>query len=238
MAAGILAIVILVTGVVAVASADTAKPGGPAVQGHPGGPGGPAGMINDNLTARAAQILGIDKSKLTDAFKQAAKAMETERTNAMFAAWVSAGKLTQAQADAYKSWMASRPADVPFIFGGSDNATRDSEMMGRLLKDGKLTQAQYDAIKAWLAGKPAVDLPKPEKPANVPANAPSANARPRGLPGLNTEMLDQLLKDGKITQATHDAYKTWLSQKPTAELPAPSGPPQGTPPCDAPTGSR
>jgi hypothetical protein len=231
MAAGILALVILVTGIVTVANADDTKPAVPA---GPAFIGGPAGMMNDNLTAKAAQILGIDKTKLTDAFKQAAGILETERINQMFAAWVSAGKLTQAQADTYKSWLASRPDGMPGMFGGSDNATRDNEMLSRLLKDGRITQAQFDAIKAWLAKKPAIDLPKPERP----ANAPSDSIRARGFPGLSTEMLDQLLKDGKITQATYDAYKTWLSQKPTAELPAPSGPPQGAPPAGAPSGSR
>jgi len=231
MAAGILAIVVLVTGIVSVANADEAKPAVTAEHGFIPGPGWGMG---DNLTAKAAQILGIDKAKLTDAFKQAASILETERMNQMFAAWVSAGKLTQAQADQYKAWLASRPDGIPGMFFGSDNATRDNEMMSRLLKDGRMTQAQYDAMKAWLAKKPAFDLPKPEKP----ANALSGDIRPRGFPGLSTEMLDQLLKDGKITQATYDAYKTWLSQKPTAELPAPSGPPQGAPPSGAPAGPR
>jgi len=231
MVAGILAIVILVTGIAAAASADDARPGKPA---GPAFAGGHAGMINDNLTTRAAQFLGVDKSKLTDAFKHASRSMETERTNEMFAAWVAAGKLTQAQADSYKSWLASRPDNIPGMFVGSDNATRDNEMLSRLLTDGKITQAQYDSVKAWLAQKPNFDLPKREKP----ANAPSADTRTRGFPGLSTEMLDQLLKDGRITQATYDAYKTWLSQKPAAELPAPSGPQRGAPPCGAPAGSR
>ncbi len=69
-----------------------------------------------------------------------------------------------------------------------------------------------------LSKQPSIDLPKPDKPAGFS----------HGAPGLSVDVLDKLLKDGKITQATYDAYKTWLSQKPSAELPAPYGPPGNT----------
>jgi len=209
LAAGIVALVVLITGIVTVANAEDTKKDGP-----PQGPGC-APPNNDTMMQKVAQILGIDKQKLLDAFKQAGGAMEQQRINEMFAKWVTDGKLTQAQADQYKAWLATKPDGVPGFFGGSDNVTRDNEMLSRLLKDGKITQAQYDSIKAWLAKKPNIELPRPEKPADAPHGAP--------VPSI--DMLDKLLKDGKITQATYDAYKTWLSQKPTAELPAPEAPP-------------
>ena len=238
--AGILVITMTVSGVMTAVNADDATAGGPPPAG-PGGHGAPGGfgaMLNDNLTARVATILGIDKSKLTDAFQQAEKDLGAERMNNMFAQWVTDGKLTQTQADTYKAWLASKPDNVP-LFGSSDNVTRDTNMLNRLLKDGKLTQAQFDSATAWLATKPAIDLPRPEKPANAPANAP-ANT-PKNNASWSTDMLDKLLKDGKITQATYDAYKTWYSQKPSVELPAPArgphgphgapqGGPQGAPP--------
>lgn len=223
--AGILAITMLVSGVMTAVSADNANTSGtpPTGQGGPGGPGGPGGfgaMLNDNLTAKVATILGIDKSKLTDAYQQAEKELSTQRMNDMFAQWVTDGKLTQAQADTYKAWLASKPDNVPMLFG-SDNTTRDTEMLNKLLTDGKLTQAQFDSATAWLAAKPAIDLPKPEKPANATADTSKSRT------DWSTAMLDTLLKDGKITQATYDAYKTWYSQKPSVELPAPEGPPGG-----------
>jgi hypothetical protein len=177
-------------------------------------------MFSDNLTAKVATILGIDKSKLTDAYKQAEKDLGTQRLNDMFAQWVADGELTQAQADTYKAWLAAKPDNVPMLFS-SDNVTRDTDMLNRLLKDGKLTQAQFDSSTAWLAAKPAITLPKPEKPANAPADTSKNRS------AWSTDMLDKLLKDGKITQATYDAYKTWFSQKPSVELPAPGGPPGG-----------
>jgi len=201
-------------------TAVNADNGGPG----PGGFVGP-GMASDNLTTRVASILGIDRSRLVDAFRQAEKSLETDRMNAVFTKLVADGKLTQAQADQYKTWLAARPENVPGFFS-SDNVTRDNEMLSRLLKDGRLTQAQYDAATAWLAQKPNITLPKPQRPSNGGADT----SKPRGMPGLGTGMLDQLLKDGKITQATYDAYKTWLSQKPAIELPVPQVPPNGPPP--------
>ncbi len=219
--AGILAITMTVSGIMTAVNADDANTGG-TPPGGPGGHGGPGfgAMLNDNLTAKVATILGIDKSKLTDAFQQAEKELSTERMNNMFAQWVAGGKLTQAQADTYKAWLASKPDNVP-LFGSSDNVTRDTDMLNRLLKDGKITQAQFDSATTWLAVKPAIDLPKPEKPANTSGTAS------KSWTDRSTAMLDQLLKDGKISQATYDAYKTWYSQKPSVELPAPGGPPGG-----------
>ncbi|MHB8085175.1 MAG: hypothetical protein ACYDHZ_05085 [Dehalococcoidia bacterium] len=221
--AGILAITMTISGIMTAVNADDANAGGPP-PGGPGGhgvPGGFGAMFSDNLTAKVATILGIDKTKLTDAYQQAEKELAGDRMNNMFAQWVTDGKLTQAQADSYKAWLASKPDNVPLFFG-SDNTTRDSDMLNRLLKDGKLTQAQFDSATAWLTAKPAVDLPKPQRPAKAPADISKNKS------SWSTDMLDKLLKDGKITQATYDAYKTWFSQKPSLELPVPGGP-QGGP---------
>ena len=139
---GLLAAGLLIAGItVAAASADS-----------PQGPGG------GKLLARVAQILNIDQQKLADAFKQAATEMGQQRQTTMFDQWVKDGKLTQAQADQYKAWMAAKPAGVfgPFM---------SQDRMDKALKDGKITQAQYDAWKAWMAQKPPFDLPKPAAPA-------------------------------------------------------------------------
>jgi len=218
--AGILAITMTISGIMTAVNADAntggTPPGRPGGPGAPGGPGGFGAMFNDNLTAKVATILGIDKSKLTDAYTQAEKELGADRLNNMFAQWVADGKLTQAQADTYKAWLASKPDNVPML-RGSDNVTRNTDMLNRLLKDGKITQAQFDSTTAWLAAKPAIDLPKPGRPANAPADTS------KNKPASSTDMLDKLLKDGKITQATYDAYKTWFSQKPSVELPGPGG---------------
>jgi hypothetical protein len=175
LAIGILAVVALAAGTMTTVNAadnkagDTAQ-GAPPPGGHPGRPGGPGGPGfggpgDQGSLDRVAQILGIDKQKLADAFKQAGTELAQKRTGDMFAKLVTDGKLTQAQADQYKAWLTAKPAGVPgFGFG---DATREGNTMSSLLKDGKITQAQYDAWKAWIAQKPNFDLPKPGRPAGA-----------------------------------------------------------------------
>ena len=151
-AAGLLVFVALVAGAAVTASADD-------------GNKGLRGPFQGKVIERAAQILGIDKQKLIDAFKQAGSEVAQQNVDQRFAKWVSEGKLTQAQADQYRAWLAARPSGVPMIAGYDLN--RSTQALDRLLKNGKITQAQYDACKAWLAQKPAFDLPKPDKPLNA-----------------------------------------------------------------------
>jgi hypothetical protein len=161
-AAGLLAVAVLIAGVATTVNADDGNKG---IRGPFGG----------NVIERAAQILGIDKQKLIDAFKQAGTETAKKNQDDRFAKWVTDGKLTQAQADQYKAWLAARPAEVP-MFGFFD-AAKGTQVLDTLLKNGKITQAQYDTAKAWLAQKPNFDLPKPEKPANAPAHKGPGNPK-------------------------------------------------------------
>jgi hypothetical protein len=126
------------------------------------------------MLGKVAAKLNIDTATLENAFKQVMLEEQQARTGDMFAAWVKDGKLTQADADAYKAWLAAKPAGVPgFPFFDSAKST---DMLDKLLKDGRITQTQYDDYKGWIAQKPNVELPKPQKP--VGAGAP-----PCGGPG-------------------------------------------------------
>jgi hypothetical protein len=86
--------------------------------------GGIAGiaLASDNtdtgktLLGRVATILGIDQQKVEDAFKQAQKDMQAEALDNFLKAQVGNGRITQAQADQYKTWWNARP-DVPADFG-------------------------------------------------------------------------------------------------------------------------
>ncbi len=210
LSAGILAVVLLITGIMTAVNADnTGSAATEPAAGMPPGPPpdrGPGAGFNSDILARVAAKLNIDKAALEDAFRQVMLEEQQARTNEMFAAWVKDGKLTQEQADAYKAWLSAKPADMPgFPFFGGAN----TNMLDRLLKDGKITQSQYDAYKAWIAQKPAVELPKPEKPAGAPAFQKNGNM---------DQMFAAWVKDGKLTQEQADAYKTWLSARP-ADMP-------------------
>ena len=177
LAAGMLAVVLLITGIMTAVNADSTNTGATETAGVPFGPhpgphaGPPPGRgfgpaLGGDMLEKVAAKLNIDKAKLKDAFKQVMLEEQQARTNDMFAAWVKDGKLTQEQADAYKAWQASKPADVPgFPFFGS---AKSAEMLDKLVVDGKITQAQADAHKAWIAQKPAVELPRPERMAGGP----------------------------------------------------------------------
>jgi len=169
LAAGMLAIVLLITGIMTAVNADNTNTSTEAPAGLPPGPPPGRGFgapLGGDILEKVAAKLNIDKATLEDAFKQVMLEEQQARQNDMFAKLVTDGKLTQEQADAYKAWLAAKPAGVPGfpVF----DAAKSTDMLDKLLKGGKITQTQYDAYKAWVAQKPAVELPKPERPAGGP----------------------------------------------------------------------
>jgi hypothetical protein len=69
---------------------------------------GTAGSGN-TLLARVAAILGIDQQKLQDAVVQAQGQMQNDALDAYLKNLVDQGKITQQQADQYKTWWQARP---------------------------------------------------------------------------------------------------------------------------------
>jgi len=69
---------------------------------------GTAGSGN-TLLARVAAILGIDQQKLQDAVVQARGQMQDEALDTYLKNLVDQGKITQQQADQYKTWWQARP---------------------------------------------------------------------------------------------------------------------------------
>lgn len=138
--AGMLALSVLLSGTVAAVSADDSQ-NADMVR--------PAGKILD----RVAQILNLDKQKLIDAFRQATGEVRQQALTDWLDKWVTDGQMTQAEADLYESWLASKP----------DGVVIAPQAMKDLLKNGKITQAQWDQWKEWFDTKPDVELPKPDK---------------------------------------------------------------------------
>ena len=62
-----------------------------------------------DLLARVAEILGIDKQKVTDAFTQARQEMAQKALENALAKAVSEGRITQAEADQIKAWWGQKP---------------------------------------------------------------------------------------------------------------------------------
>ncbi len=80
--------------------------------------GGSTPTSAKTFAARVAAILGIDQQKVEDAFAKAKSDMSDEALTAKLDALVKSGKMTQQQADQYKSWWQSRPQGVLPGFGG------------------------------------------------------------------------------------------------------------------------
>ena len=89
---GLLAAVVLVGSLAGLALAQTVDTGQP-----------------QTLLARVAAILGIDQQKLQDAVTQAQGQMRDEAVDSYLKNLVEQGRITQQQADRYKSWWQARP---------------------------------------------------------------------------------------------------------------------------------
>ena len=88
------------------------------------------------FAGKVAKILGIDQAKVEAAMKQAQQQTVNEREKARLDALVAAGKMTQAQEDAYLAWLAARPADIQGLgglggLGGFDGLGKHGDFGGR-----------------------------------------------------------------------------------------------------------
>ena len=68
------------------------------------------------FAAKVAGILGIDQAKVEAAFKQAQTEIKADAQAKMLAKIVADGKMTQEQANSYKTWLDSKP-NVPGLAG-------------------------------------------------------------------------------------------------------------------------
>jgi uncharacterized membrane protein len=71
------------------------------------------------LADKVATILGLDATTVENAFAQAQKEIQSEALDNQLKQLVDAGSITQAQADAYKAWLQSKPdVKIPGLDGG------------------------------------------------------------------------------------------------------------------------
>jgi polyhydroxyalkanoate synthesis regulator phasin len=107
-------------------------------------------------------------------------------------------------------------AKLTSAFKQAGSEMRDERLAG-LVTDGKLTQEQVNQIKAWQAARPAD--PKAD-PAAFKAWMESRPDVP--MPGLKAKiykadhdkLLEELVKNGKLTQAQADQLKAWWASRP------------------------
>jgi hypothetical protein len=98
---GLIAVLVLLGSLGGIAIAQAADNTGSTASGNATQP--------KSIMARAAEILGIDQSKLESAFTTARQDAATDALKTKLQAMVTAGKITQAQADDYLKWWQSKP---------------------------------------------------------------------------------------------------------------------------------
>jgi len=181
------------------------------------------------LMSKVSDILDIDQQKLESAFKQAQQEQREGSLDQRFNELVTAGTITQQQADELKAWMDARP-DVPIV---------GPRQLKKLSEDGKLTQQQADALKAWQKSKPE-DTPgiRPKvrrlQAEKAKENRDALMTRVANILGIDKQRLvdafeqaqqelrgqaldtklQELVQDGVITQQQADAYNAWMKSRP------------------------
>ncbi|MBM3154878.1 MAG: hypothetical protein FJ008_06030 [Chloroflexi bacterium] len=166
------------------------------------------------LLTRVADILNIDQQKLEGAFKQALQEQLEEAFNQRLNELITAGTVTQQQADQLKAWLKSKP-DIPAV---------GPRQIKRLIEEGKITQEQADALKAWQESRP--DIPKIQPPKGkrlveegiltqeqVDAYKSWFESRP-DLPKVGPRNMKRLLEEGMITQEQASQFQSWLKSRP------------------------
>ena len=79
----------------------------------------PGDADKSSFAARVAEILGLDEATVQDAIDQAKAEMRDEALQSKLDRLVESGRMTQEQADEYKTWLESKPEGVPSrMFGG------------------------------------------------------------------------------------------------------------------------
>jgi hypothetical protein len=121
----VLAVVILVGATAGVAFAQTGAAKTPVAQVTSAVAG-----FSDNLTARIAKILGIDQQKLDAAIKQANTDLQNQRLDDYLNQLVQSGKITNDQANQYKTWLNSRP-NIPGLTTPGPGKVMPNMGMGR-----------------------------------------------------------------------------------------------------------
>ena len=132
------------------------------------------------LSAKVAEILGLDAAVVNDAIKQARGELRDEAIQKKLNAMVEKGRLTQEQADEYLNWIQLRPEGIPALgkhffekkghrrawkspggffgsrkyFDGKPSLEDIEKKLNAMVEDGDITQEEAEAkLKGLQAAK-------------------------------------------------------------------------------------
>ena len=132
-----------------------------------------SGTDKEGIRDRAAEILGVEPSDLTDALSQARQEAADAKIEELIDSAVTDGDITESEATEIKDWLADRP-DVSLMNGWrgrfglmwlySGGSEKAEAFLDKLVEAEKITEEEQTAYTEWLDDRPdAVDqlLPAP-----------------------------------------------------------------------------
>ena len=127
----------------------------------------------EGIRDRAAEILGVEPSELTDALSQARQEAADARIEALIESAVEEGDITESEATEVRNWLADRPelasmngfrAKFGLMWLHSEGNEKAKAILEKLVESGKITEDEQTAYAEWIEERPdAVDqlLPAP-----------------------------------------------------------------------------
>lgn len=113
------------------------------------------------ILERVAEILGIPKEKLADAFQQARQEAREEALDQMIDNAVKRGAITEAEGKQIKDWWAKRPAVLKKVLAGGMMPVKPGggdidKILEKAIEKKIITADEAKQIKDWWAQRPEV----------------------------------------------------------------------------------
>ena len=132
-----------------------------------------SGSGKAGIHERAAEILGIETSELTDALSQARQEAVDAKIDELIDSAVSDGDITESEATEIRNWLADRPelsamngfrGKFGLMWLHSAGNEKAEAILQKLVEAGKITEDEVTAYSEWLKERPdAVDQLLPAK---------------------------------------------------------------------------
>ena len=176
------------------------------------------------LLARVVEILnnGTTEQQLTDALKQARQQVVSEAVTKALDNGVTNNVITQAEADAIKTWLAQQPdpanKDAMKTWWGQRPQVANPKVYQRFL----CARARIMRYGYWFGYQGALGAPVMQKAAAILSidEQTLVNAFKQAAQELQgqkvQQALDNAVKNGKLTQDEANQIQTWWSQRPAA----------------------
>lgn len=132
-----------------------------------------SGTKKEGIQERAAEILGVETSDLTDALTQARQEAVDAKIEALIDSAVEDGDITDSEASEIRDWLADRPelsslngwrGKFGLMWLHSGGNSKAGAILEKLVEHGKITEDEMTAYTEWLEERPdAVDQLLPAK---------------------------------------------------------------------------